>query len=548
MKINPIFAIDGYKLGHRAQYPEKTTKISGNFTPRSNKHFKSPFFNTKKGSPLIWAGMQPFLLQWFVDEFKENFFGQDKTKVVADFKNFCDNYLGKDSVKEDGIAALHDLGYLPLTIKSLPEGAMVQIGTPVFTVTNNLPEFFWLVNFFETLMSAEMWPVATAATIMFNYKCIGTYYANQTCDNNDHLLYQFHDFSARGDMGMWACTLVGMGHLLGSRGTDSVFAYQRVQEQYPSKGVLANSVNATEHSVMCMGEKVSELDTFNRLLDIYATGILSIVSDTWDFWKVVTEFLPTLKSRILQREGTVVIRPDSGDPVHILCGRDVVDLSNCVHLGEVQTLALTDKLVAKGAVVKFENEYFDCIDGELVPIPVHVVKGLISCLWETFGGKVNKKGFRVLDSHISAIYGDSITMERADEILSRLKAKNFAASNVVLGIGSYSYQYVTRDTFGFAMKATWGVVDGVAREVYKDPATDDGTKKSVKGLVTHSVDAEGNWSFKDQCTEEEEAATALLTVFQDGQLLNLKSLDQVRELFDKNVARCVAQKQVRGAL
>lgn len=539
MKINPIFAIDGYKLGHRAQYPEGTTRIFGNFTPRTNKHFKSPFFRGK-GSPLIWAGTQAFLMQWFVDEFKENFFDQPVEKVTKDFKTFCDKYLGPDAVSEDGVEALHKLGFLPLRIKAIPEGNMVQMGTPVLTVINTLPEFYWLVNFFETLMSAELWPVATAATIAFNYKCIGTYWSKLTCDNEDHIPYQFHDFSARGDMGMWACSLVGLGHLMNFRGTDSVFAHQRADHQYSPKSMLGCSVNATEHSVMCMGQKVSEIDTFRRLInEVYPTGILSIVSDTWDFWKVVTKFLPELKDEIVARQGTVVIRPDSGDPVYILCGRDVVDLSSREHMGEVQTIAAQNEQVQKGAVVKYKGEYFDFVDGVLTKIPEHVVAGLITCLWRTFGGTINKKGYKVLDKHISAIYGDSITMERADEIFKRLAQKGFASSNVVLGVGSYTYQYVTRDTFGFAMKATWGVVNGEAREVYKDPATDDGTKKSVKGLVAHTVDSEGHWTFKDQCSQEEEAETNLDTVFLNGELLNIVDMDTVRYRIDCLVIQAV---------
>lgn len=541
MKISPIFAIDGYKLSHRAQYPDGTSRIFGNFTPRSNKHFKSPYF--KGGSPLIWAGTQAFLMQWFVDEFKENFFDLNAEDVVPQFKAFCDDYLGPDAVSEDGIAALHKLGFLPLRIKAVPEGSMVQMGTPVLTIINTLPEFYWLVNYFETLMSAELWPVATAATIAFNYKCIGTYWSKLTCDNDDHIPYQFHDFSARGDMGMWACTLVGMGHLMNFRGTDSVFASMRTKEQYAPKGILAQSVNATEHSVMCMGQKESEIETFKRLInEVYPSGILSIVSDTWDFWKVVTQFLPELKDEILSRNGTVVIRPDSGDPVHILCGRDVVDLSSREHMGEVQTIAAQNELVAAGAVVKYKSEYYDFVDGVLTKIPEHVVAGLVQCLWSTFGGTINKKGFKVLDKHISAIYGDSITMDRAEEIFKRLAQKGFASSNVVLGVGSYTYQYVTRDTFGFAMKATWGVVNGQAREVFKDPATDDGTKKSVKGLVTHSVDSNGHWTFKDQCSEEDEAITDLHTVFLNGSLLNTVTLDTIRTRIDGLVAQAIEAK------
>lgn len=532
MKISPIFAIDGYKLGHRAQYPDNTSLIYGNFTPRNNKYFKSPFFDSirESGSPLIWAGAQAFVLQWLKDEFEEGFFQQDKATIVAKFKASIDSYLGKDAVPEDGIADLHDLGYLPLVIKSIPEGSWVEMKVPTLTIRNTDERFFWLVNYLETLMSAELWPVATAATIAFNYQCIGEYWARKTCDDNTHLPWQFHDFSARGDMGMWANTLVGMGHMMNFTGTDSVFARERIMEQYKvgENYLYGASVNATEHSVMCMGTKDNEIGTFERLIqEVYPTGILSIVSDTWDYWKVITEYLPALADVINEREGKVVIRPDSGDPVDIICGLDWHDFSERVaHLGELQTILST-----RGSLVgKFHNEYFqyDSTKECLVQVPEHVVVGSIEMLWRVFGGTINKQGYKVLNPKIGLIYGDSINLERAEIILKKLAAKSFASSNVVLGIGSFTYQYVTRDTFGFAMKATWGVVDGEAREVFKDPATDDGLKKSHKGLIKHTQGEYGVWEFKDSATPEEEAESELDTIYVNGKVLNKVSLETVR--------------------
>ena len=154
------------------------------------------------------------------------------------------------------------------------------------------------------------------------------------------------------------------------------------------------------------------------ITETYPAGIVSIVSDTWDYWKVITEFIPTLKSEILARDGKVVIRPDSGDPVKIICGDPD----------------------AKPGSPEF--------------------KGSVECLWETFGGTETATGYKLLDGHIGLIYGDSITLERCEAICSQLEAKGFASTNVVFGIGSYTYQYVTRDTFGFAMKATYGEVNG----------------------------------------------------------------------------------------
>jgi len=544
MELNPIFAIDGYKTSHRAQYPENTELVYSNFCPRSNKHFKSPFFARRKGgSPLIWAGLQPFILQWLSEGFNKNFFNLDKTRVVSQYKSFMDSYLGKDAVPVDGIAALHDLGYLPIEIKSIPEGSFVEMKVPVMTIQNTKPEFFWLVNYLETLISAELWPMATAATIAFNYRCIGEFWSKKTCDTSDHIPWQFHDFSARGDMGMWANTLVGMGHLLSFTGTDSVAALRRLQMQYEIDCLDGGSVPATEHSVMCMGQKDSEIETFRRLIqDVYPTGIVSIVSDTWDYWKVLNEYLPQLKDIIMSRDGKVVIRPDSGDPVDIICGEQFIDADSCDHLGEALTMMRRGK--AHGQVCRYKGQYFRLVKDGFVQVPDYIIKGSIQILWETFGGQINSKGFKVLSPKIGLIYGDSITMERADEIFGRLAEKDFASSNVVLGIGSYTYQYVTRDTFGFAIKATYGVVDGEPREIFKDPITDDGTKKSLKGLLFHSVDEKGEWSVADQVTPAQEAQTQLTTVYKDGKVLGHESLQQVRNRITYAVSKFVTEASV----
>lgn len=232
-------------------------------------------------------------------------------------------------------------------------------------------------------------------------------------------------------------------------------------------------------------------ETFKRLItEIYPNGIVSIVSDTWDLWKVLTEYLPNLKNEVLNREGKVVIRPDSGDPADIICGNP------------------------KG---KTEAEK----------------KGVIQLLWEIFGGKTNAKGYKELDSHIGAIYGDSITLERAKAICERLKQKGFASTNVVLGIGSFTYQYNTRDTFGFAMKATYGEVNGVGREIYKDPITDDGTKKSAKGLIKIEK-TEGGYIMKDQVSWEEEQQGELKEVFKDGELSINDTLQEIRNRVKNN--------------
>ncbi len=244
---------------------------------------------------------------------------------------------------------------------------------------------------------------------------------------------------------------------------------------------------------MCAGTKDDEIGTFQNLMNTYPKGILSVVSDTWDLWKVLTDYLPKLKEEVLARDGKLVIRPDSGDPVGIICGED-------------------RKL--EGTLPKD--------------------KGVVELLWNIFGGSINKEGFKVLDPHIGAIYGDSITTERAEQICQRLHDKGFASTNVVLGIGSFTYQFNTRDTFGFAMKATSVVVDGVRREIFKDSITDDGIKKSAKGLVKVDI-IDGEYVLVDQVSKEEEEEGELQIIYNDGKFYNDVSLQQIREKINKCV-------------
>lgn len=525
MNLPPIFAIDGYKLSHRPQYPNGTSLVYSNWTPRSNKHFKTPVFDNPE---LLWVGTQTFMINWLVNNFNQNFFKQPKILVCSYFKQVIDSYIGKDSVPIDGIEALHDLGYLPLEIKALPEGTLVEMKVPVLTVKNTKPEFFWLVNYLETLFSSELWPVATAATTAFNYRVLAELYAEKTCDDNSHIAWQCHDFAARGNMGMFANSLTGVGHLASFTGTDSVFALVRLMQDYEvsSQGYLyAGSVPATEHSVMCAGEKDNEIGTFRRLIaELYPSGIVSIVSDTWDYWQVIQKFLPELKEEILARNGEVVIRPDSGDPADIICGRNDV-------------IKIGDLWYPKSAVIQRDADGSNIIiDANAQPVPEHEVKGSIELMWETFGGHTNSKGYKVLDPRIGLIYGDSITLERAKDIFQRLAAKGFASSNVVLGIGSFTYQFVTRDTFGFAMKATYVEVDGKGRAIQKDPATDDGTKKSLKGLMRHTFDGEtGRWSVKDNVTPEEERQSDLPLVFLNGDIKNKTDIAEIRGRVEEHV-------------
>lgn len=488
MKINPLTSIDFYKADHRSQYPVGTSEVYANFTPRSSNLanvLEDTYDNT-----VVFFGLQYFIKHFLIESWNKKFFNKNKTAVVKAYKRRMDYSLGEDAISVDHIEALHDLGYLPIKIKALKEGTRVPIGIPVLTVVNTHPEFFWITNYIESVISCYLWKPMTSATTAFEYKKLLTNYAIKTGNPLDGVMFQAHDFSFRGMSSLQDSAMSGAAHLTSFWGTDSVPAIDVVEDYYGANvenEPIGFSVPATEHSVMCMGEKENEIGTFKRLInEVYPSGIVSIVSDTWDFWKVVTEFTIELKEDILARNGKVVIRPDSGDPVKIICG---------------------DKDAPEGS-----NEY----------------KGAIQCLWDVFGGTMTDTGHRLLDSHIGLIYGDSITLDRAQRIVTELDTKGFSSGNVVFGVGSYTYQYATRDNFGFAMKATSGVVNGERRDIFKDPKTDSGTKKSAKGLLR--VESEdGVLKLHDQQSEEQEERGELKTVFNDGELISEVSLSDIRE-------------------
>ena len=426
MEINPLHATDFYKTGHVAQYPKGTTLVYSNFTCRADTHADVlPDFDHKT----VFFGLQG-VLQWLlVDLWDDQFFHQRKEDVVAAFTRRLQSSLGLAEVDTSHVEALHDLGYMPLEIKALPEGSRVDIRVPLFTIQNTHPDFFWLTNYVETQLSSELWKSITSATTAYEYRRLLDMYAAETGSDAAFVPWQAHDFSMRGLSGIHDASQSAAGHLLSFLGTDTIPAIDYLETYYLARhDFVGGSVPATEHSVMCMGGQDDEVGTFRRLLtETYPAGIVSIVSDTWDFWSMMTTGVAELKQDILGRDGKAVFRPDSGDPVLILCG---------------------DLNAEPGS-----PEY----------------KGAVECLWDVFGGTTTGKGYKTLDSHVGLIYGDSITLTRCSEILERLAQKGFSAGNVVFGVGSFTYQHVTRDNFGTAIKATFGVVDGQDRELFKDP-------------------------------------------------------------------------------
>jgi nicotinamide phosphoribosyltransferase len=484
--MNPLLLTDGYKTGHHQQYPKGTTLVYSNFTPRSNK------YAPRGCNEVVVFGTQ-MVMQQLHEAFQNDFFSKPKDEVCGEMKRELSMYLGTD-YEVSHFEALHDLGYLPIQVKSLPEGTKVPMKVPVLTIHNTHPDFYWITNYLETILSNLLWKPMTSATIAHQYRKVLTKWMEKTDKERAWFIdWQGHDFSMRGMDSVDAVISSGLGHLTSFLGSDSLPTIYGARKYYGAEGMVCGSVNATEHSVMCAGGKEDEVETFRRLLDTYPTGILSVVSDTWDLWKVCTEHIVALKEEILARDGKLVIRPDSGDPVDIICGKTKDEFSIITPSKEEQ-------------------------------------KGVIELLWDVFGGTVNEQGYKVLDSHIGAIYGDSITIDRAEEICSRLEAKGFTSTNIVLGVGSFTYQYNTRDTFGFAMKATYVEVDFEGREIFKDPITDDGTKKSATGLLAvFKNEHNGSYELHDRCNWETENKGELVTIYLDGKIQDKVTLNQIRE-------------------
>lgn len=495
---------DGYKLGHRIQYPKGTEYVYSNWTPRSCNYYPE----AKEGSVVF--GIQYFIKEYLIKRFNRDFFNRPLNEVLDEYRRRAGRFTGilPENLDVSHIEALHKLGYLPIRIKALPEGSVCPTKIPAMTFINTHPDFFWLTNYFETLISTTLWMPMTSATTARLAKKLLVNHAKKTGFYNDpnvELGFLCHDFSMRGMAGVEASILSGMGHLTSFVGSETIPAVEALEEYYNAdadKELVSATVPATEHSVMCAGGYDDEFETFKRLItEVYPEGFVSIVSDTWDYWKVITEYLPKLKDVIMKRNGRVVIRPDSGDPVDIICGYKESDLRDMTW----------EEAASPEAIGTYEM------------------------LWNIFGGAVNKQGYKVLDPHVGLIYGDSINLTRQAEIYKRLEKKGFAATNLVLGYGSYTYQFKSRDSLGFAMKATWCQINGQPKEIFKNPKTDNGTKKSLKGLITVIQDSNGYLFAKDQVSKEEEATGLLQTVFENGKLLKDWTLAEIRENVNKSI-------------
>lgn len=562
--INPLLETDFYKTIHHLAYVPGLDFLVSYWTPRMTR--------IEGVNKVVMFGLQGLIKEHLIDAFEKHFFGRPWEELEAEYKRVIAHTMTEQAADTTEMKKLYDLGYLPIQIKAVAEGTRVNIKTPMFEISNTVKGFGWLVNYLETYISVNIWHPMTAATIAYKYREIVEKFFELTVENGVPSS-ACGDFSMRGMTSKDTAYKSSAGHLLSFTGTATIASIMWLEDFYNcdcTKEVVGRGVPSTEHSVMSSYGRDGEFECYRHLIeDVFKTGPLSMVSDTYDYWRVITNYLSRLKNSIMNRDGKIIIRGDSGDPVDIICGElkgsDYMVVEGLTEDGikDYFRKKAEDEYEYNGAYetwyrvrigdylykVTCDHEWTTDEDGdgyytetvenvefektEITP----AMKGTVELLWEIFGGTINSKGYKVLDPHIGAIYGDSITPERATAIYTRLAEKGFAVNNCTLGVGSYTYQYNTRDTFGFALKATNSIVDDVERQIYKDPITDkikgNNFKKSQYGMCYVYADGD-DILYKDHLTfkdlEKPEYADNLLRpVFKDGKLLIDEDLKTVRE-------------------
>lgn len=478
---DPMLLIDFYKAVHAEMLPEKITKSVSYFTPRMSR--------VKRWDHVVMFGLQSFVKKYLIDYFDNEFFNRDFDAVISEYKRIMDATLGANAYNINKIKKLHKLGYLPIEIIALPEGTLVPMHVPMFGITNTHPDFAWLPQSLESLISAESWHPMLAATVGYTYRQIVNKYYDLTCDDDISRARALGAFDFRGEESLESAVKAGAGWCLSFLNTATVPTIPYLEKYYNcdcTKEPVAFGSPSTEHSVMCSNYAIDgdEITLLRRLLtEIYPDTSFSAVLDSYDYWNVIDNILPQLRNEIMSHNGCMLMRGDSGD----------------------------------------------CVE---------VVTKTVFRLWDEFGGYVNSKGYKVLDPHVKAIYGDSITVQRCEEIYKILEANGFACSNVALGVGSFSFQCIeedgilkpfTRDTFSSCIKATYCEIDGKPYPIFKNPK-EGGFKKSQKGCCIVNEDL----TFTDGYTWDEAVKNnQLVTIFKDGKMTKEQSLSEIRDVLHK---------------
>lgn len=480
LNMNTLLLSDTYKQTHSRMYPNGLTKLVSYWVPR-----KSMFKNT---DTMVFFGLQAFIKEYLLNYFQKNFFDMPLEDVMYEYTYYMNIQLGSDNYDEDNIMKLHKLGYLPLQIRAIPEGTFVTMGVPCIELTNTHPDFAWVVQWIECILQAELWRPCTHATVGNMYRRIAERFYDKTVENGNAAM-AMSDFGMRGMSCIEDSTRTSAAWLLSFDKTSTIPALKYLDTMYNADckdNHIGIGAVSTEHSVMGANFAIDgdEITFVKRLLtELYPNTSFSMVSDTYDYWNMINNILPACRDEIMNHNGKLLVRPDSGDIVEI-----------------------STKTVQK--------------------------------LWDMFGGTINSKGYKVLDPHIGIIYGDGCTLQNVETIYDLLEKAGFASNCIAFGVGAFCFTATfedskmvvqTRDTFGIAMKAAYGVIDGKELFIYKDPKTDaNKLKKSHKGCCKVYRDGDDLRCEDQHYGMVDEDDTLLKTVFLDGNLVKEEDFSTIR--------------------
>ena len=458
MKINRVIDTDSYKASHWLQYPPRTTLVHSYLESRGSE---------REYQETVFFGLQYILKNYFSEPITKNEINEAAQMIPAHGLAF--NQTGWQRLLEK-----HG-GRLPLLIRAVPEGAVVPLHNALMTVENTDPEFYWLVSWFETQLMRIWYPITVATQSFYLKRDIYRFLSETADDANSEIAFKLHDFGWRGVSSQESAALGGAAHVLSFMGSDTMAALVLLKNFYHSE-MAAFSIPAAEHSTITSWGRDHEADAYRNMLRQFAKPgkIVAVVSDSWNIYNAVEKIWgEELKQQVIDSGATVVIRPDSGEPVEVV--------TKVAHI-------LADK----------------------------------------FGTQINSKGFRVLNN-VRIIQGDGVNPVSIRAILESLKKHGFSASNIAFGMGGALLQKVNRDTLEFAYKCSAIMVDGELRDVYKQPITDAG-KNSKRGRLDLIRDDKGLSTVR--LPDAETAASsnsALTTAFKNGEVLLDESLDAIRQ-------------------
>ena len=564
---NPLLLIDFYKACHAEQYPKDMTMIYSPGTPRLSR--------LSDVEEVTYIGGQAFSKEILIKAFNDCFFSLPEEEVVKQYKRVMVNTLTKDESRADKIRALHRLGYLPVALYTVPEGTSTKIGVPQSCFVNTHPDFAWITNTLETLYSCYIWHIQVAAEVGKRYRKIVDEYVEKTCSPGVRAARMLGDFSMRGQHCHESAMKASAAWLCSFLNTATVPAILWLEDNYNcdiEKEEVGYGALSFEHSTVTSNYALDgdeETLLKRALTEIYPNDNFSFLTDSYDHDNFLLNVVPACKDEILAHNGTVLFRGDSGDPVEIIAGKKIhaalldEDELNDLHYwfrdwaydqdieyeethyfninGTYYKVRFNAEYIKERGGYSDSNYYF-LDDYDITWEEVEPSLELLGMVWyldQIFGSTLNSKAYKVLNSHVKAIYGDSMTPSRVKEAYERLAAQGYAINNVVFGVGSFSFMCLedaygnmnpyTRDTFGYAIKATYGEdKTGAPVMIFKQPKGAS-WKKSPKGCIVVAADGQ---SYTDEHTFEEahgpNSENLLELVFRDGKMIKETSLAEIR--------------------